>query len=97
MCSCLLSGSFLVWEICGNAVAQRIQFEKVRMKLGLRTKVCLQVVLVCNGALHDIGLYGPSDRVSLFLKDWERLGSWVDAARGASEKKVRRNVSDKPF
>ena len=26
---------------------------------------------VCNDALHVIGLYGPGDKVSLFLKDWE--------------------------
>ena len=26
---------------------------------------------VSNGALHVIGLYGPGDKVSLFLKDWE--------------------------
>ena len=25
----------------------------------------------CNGALHVIGMYGPGDKVSLFLKDWE--------------------------
>ena len=24
-----------------------------------------------NEALHDIGLYGPGDKISLFLKDWE--------------------------
>ena len=24
---------------------------------------------VCNGALHVIGLYGPGDKVSLFLED----------------------------
>ena len=26
---------------------------------------------VCNEALHVIGLYGPGDKVSLFLNDWE--------------------------
>ena len=26
---------------------------------------------VCNGVLHVIGLYGPGDKVSLFLDDWE--------------------------
>ena len=26
---------------------------------------------VCNDALHVIGLYGPGDKISLFLKDWE--------------------------
>ena len=26
---------------------------------------------VCNGALHVIGLCGPGDKVSLFLKGWE--------------------------
>ena len=26
---------------------------------------------VCNCALHVIGLYGPGDKVSLFLEDWE--------------------------
>ena len=26
---------------------------------------------VCNVALHVIGLYGPGDKISLFLKDWE--------------------------
>ena len=26
---------------------------------------------VCNDALHVIGLHGPGDKVSLFLKDWE--------------------------
>ena len=25
---------------------------------------------VCNEALHVIGLYGPGDKISLFLKDW---------------------------
>ena len=25
----------------------------------------------CNDALHVIGLYGPGDKVSFFLKDWE--------------------------
>ena len=24
-----------------------------------------------NEALHVIGLYGPGDKISLFLKDWE--------------------------
>ena len=28
---------------------------------------------VCNDALHVIGLYGPGDKISLFLKDW-RVG-----------------------
>ena len=26
---------------------------------------------VSNDALHVIGLYGPGDKISLFLKDWE--------------------------
>ena len=26
---------------------------------------------VCNDALHVIGLYGPSDKISVFLNDWE--------------------------
>ena len=26
---------------------------------------------VCNDALHIIGLRGPGDKISLFLKDWE--------------------------
>ena len=26
---------------------------------------------VGNDALHVIGLYGPDDKISLFLKDWE--------------------------
>ena len=26
---------------------------------------------VCNEALHVVGLYGPGDKASLFLKDWE--------------------------
>ena len=26
---------------------------------------------VCNHALHVIGLHGPGDKVSLFLKYWE--------------------------
>ena len=26
---------------------------------------------VCNDALHVIGLYGPGDKISLFLQDWE--------------------------
>ena len=26
---------------------------------------------VCNEALHVIGLYGPGDKISFFLKDWE--------------------------
>ena len=26
---------------------------------------------MCNHALHVIGLYGPGDKVSLFLKGWE--------------------------
>ena len=26
---------------------------------------------VCNEALHVIGLYGPGDKIFLFLKDWE--------------------------
>ena len=26
---------------------------------------------VCNGALHNKGLCGPGDMISLFLKDWE--------------------------
>ena len=60
---------------------------------------------VCNGALHVIGLYGPGDKVSLSLEDWElarvalscniarmRPGSWVDAAREASV-----SQQDKPF
>ena len=37
-------------------------------------KVCLQMTLeraMCNEALRVIGLYGPGDKISLFLKDWE--------------------------
>ena len=30
---------------------------------------------VCNGALHVIGLYGPGDKIFLFLQDWE-LQRW---------------------
>ena len=26
---------------------------------------------VCNDPLHVIGLYGPGDKISLFLQDWE--------------------------
>ena len=26
---------------------------------------------VCNDALHVVGLYGPGDKVSLFMKGWE--------------------------
>ena len=26
---------------------------------------------VCNVALHVIGLYGPGDKIPLFLQDWE--------------------------
>ena len=26
---------------------------------------------VCIGALHVIGLYGPGDKISFFLEDWE--------------------------
>ena len=26
---------------------------------------------VCNEALHVFGLYGPGDKISHFLKDWE--------------------------
>ena len=26
---------------------------------------------VCNDALHVVGLHGPSDKISLFLQDWE--------------------------
>ena len=26
---------------------------------------------VCNDALHVIGLYGPVDKIFLFLQDWE--------------------------
>ena len=26
---------------------------------------------VCNDTLHVIGLYGPGDKISLFLQDWE--------------------------
>ena len=26
---------------------------------------------VCNDAVHVIGLYGPGDKVSFFLNDWE--------------------------
>ena len=26
---------------------------------------------MCNEALHVIGLYGPGDKISLFLQDWE--------------------------
>ena len=42
---------------------------------------------VCNDALHVTGLYGPGDKISLFLKDWElaRVAlsclSWTCCAR----------------
>ena len=26
---------------------------------------------MCTDALHVIGLYGPGDKVSLYLEDWE--------------------------
>ena len=26
---------------------------------------------MCNDALHVVGLHGPGDKISLFLKDWE--------------------------
>ena len=26
---------------------------------------------VCNDALHVIGLYGPGEKIFLFLQDWE--------------------------
>ena len=28
---------------------------------------------MCNEALHVIGLYGPGDKISLFLQDWEKV------------------------
>ena len=27
--------------------------------------------ILCNNALHVIGLYGPGDKISVILKDWE--------------------------
>ena len=42
---------------------------KVRVKLRIRTKASLHVFRNC--ALHVIKLYGPGDKVSPFLKDWE--------------------------
>ena len=59
---------------------------------------------VCNEALHVIGLYRPSDKISIFLKDRElarvalschiALDTLCQEMHEASE---RRNVSDKPF
>ena len=61
----------LVCGMNGKWAAQR----RVRAKLGQKTKACLQVPPlednVCNDALHVIGLYGPGDKISLFLKDRE--------------------------
>ena len=47
----------------------------MKAKLGRKTKVCLfngsREDNVGKDALHVIGLYGPGDKISLFLKDWE--------------------------
>ena len=66
--SCSLSGGRM-----GKWVAQRVQRGTVKVKLGRKTKVCLQLVLVkcnvSNDGLHVIGLHGPGDKISLFLDE----------------------------
>ena len=71
----------LIQERNGKWVVQRVQCGKVRAKLGLKTKACLQVTLesssdsredhVSNEALHVIGLYVLGDKIYLSL-----LGGW---------------------
>ena len=65
----------VVWETTGKWAAQRVQCGRVKAKLGRRTKDCplaaLVKAMVCNDALHVVVLYGPGDKISLFLQDWE--------------------------
>ena len=54
---------------------QSVQRGKVRAKPGQKTKSMSssdsRESNVCNEALHVIGLYGPGDKIYLFVKDWE--------------------------
>ena len=43
---------------------------------------------VCNDALHVVGLHGPSDKISLFLQDWE-LGTKLSHGPGNARKCTR--------
>ena len=64
----------LIWETCGDPVDQRVQFGKVKMKLGLETKAFRRVSLERTmGAMvrcTSSGCMGVVTR-SLFLEDWE--------------------------
>ena len=60
------------WEARGDSVDRRVRCGKVKVKYGLKTKARASGEdNVCNEVLHVIGLYGPGDKVSLFLKEWE--------------------------
>ena len=65
----------LIWETRGDTVAQRVQYGKVRMKLGQRTKafhwVFLAKTMCATVRCAASGCFGPGDKVSLFLEDWE--------------------------
>ena len=58
----------LVWVMGGKWAAQRALCRRVKAKLGRKTKVRVPGN-VCNDALHVIRLFGPGDKVSLFLQD----------------------------
>ena len=49
-----------VWESAGEAWSE----DKSESSSGSREGNA------CNGALHVVGLHRPSDKISLFLKDW---------------------------
>ena len=36
----------------------------------------------CNDALPTIGLYGPGDKISLFLQDWELAKGGIELSHG---------------
>ena len=66
--------TLLVWGTNGKWAAQRVRCWKVKAKLGRKTTMrppAAREGNVCNDALHVIGLYGPGDKISLFLQDWE--------------------------
>ena len=83
----------LVWVTIGKWAAQRVQCGRVKSEAWSEDESVSssgsRESNVGNEALHVIGLYGPGDKISLFLKDWElakvalscHMGPWTCSAR----------------
>ena len=65
----------LVWGMNGKWAAQRAQMWESEGEAWSEDESVStsgsRAGNVCNDALHVIGLYGPGDKISLSLQDWE--------------------------